>query len=469
VTLSLETITKMIGAAPAALDADISGWSIDSRTIARGDCFFALRGPTHDGHDFVASVFERGAAVAIVEQEMVASGLQLRVPDAIAALQALAHGARRLWNETVVGVTGSAGKTTTKDTIAALLSTTFSTARNLGNLNNHLGLPLSILRIPGDCKIAVLEMGMNHRGEIRQLCGIAEPQVGVVTNVGWAHTENFADGVEGIARAKGELIEALPRDGTAVLNADDDRVRVMAKLHAGNSILFGFAEDAEVRAEGVMLTPEGARFRALGVDFESPLAGRHGVSNVLAGIATAHALGIAPEKLRDAVRSLKPGNMRGERSLRQGVTVINDCYNANPEAMLSMLELLRDTPATRRIAVLGEMLELGREAGTLHRKVGRFAAEQGIHAVIGIRGAGRWMVDEAIAAGLSGGAALFFDTPEEAGRFLKQFLEPGDAVLFKGSRGVHVERALEGAFAEETAGEPGPPVDTGLGSNIVRS
>jgi UDP-N-acetylmuramoyl-tripeptide--D-alanyl-D-alanine ligase len=345
----------------------------------------------------------------------------------------------------VVGVTGSAGKTTTKDTIASLLASTFPTGRNTGNLNNHLGLPLSILRLPDDSKVAVLEMGMNHEGEVHELAAIAEPQIGVVTNVGWAHTENFVDGIEGIARAKSELIQALPREGTAVLNADDERVRGFSKLHPGPSVLFGFAEDAEVRAENVSLTPEGARFRALGVEFESPLAGRHGVSNVLAGIAVAHVMGIAPEKLRDAIKALSPGKMRGERSVRNGITIIDDCYNANPEAMGSMIELLRDTPATRRIAVLGEMLELGREARTLHRIVGRFAAEQGIHAVIGIRGAGRWMVDAAMAAGLSGGAALFFDTPEEAGDYLRTFLKPGDAVLFKGSRGVHVERALETA------------------------
>jgi UDP-N-acetylmuramoyl-tripeptide--D-alanyl-D-alanine ligase len=447
--MSTETIARMIGAPSPAAMATISGWSIDSRTIAPGDCFFALCGPTHDGHDFVDSVFERGAGLAIVERESDARGLQMRVPDTTAALQALGRGARQIWGGTVVGVTGSAGKTTTKDTIASLLASTFPTGRNLGNLNNHLGLPLSILRLPGDCKVAVLEMGMNHAGEIRDLCAIAQPQIGVVTNVGWAHTENFPDGIAGIARAKSELIQALPREGTAVLNADDHRVRGFSKLHTGPSVLFGFAADADVRAEDMSLTPEGARFRALGVDFESPLAGRHGVSNVLAAIAVAHVMGIAPEKLREAVKTLTPGKMRGERSVHNGITIIDDCYNANPEAMRSMLELLRDTPAIRRIAVLGEMLELGREAGTLHRNVGRFAAEQGIHAVIGIRGAGRSMVDEAIAAGLSDGAALFFDTPEEAGEFLKTFLRPGDAVLFKGSRGVHVERALEAAFAEE--------------------
>jgi UDP-N-acetylmuramoyl-tripeptide--D-alanyl-D-alanine ligase len=462
--MSLETIARLICArmpgaelpgAPLlpAGPAAISGWSIDSRTTAAGDCFFALRGPAHDGHDFVGQVFERGASLAIVERIADAPGPQMLVSDTTAALQTLGRGAREAWGGIVVGVTGSAGKTTTKDTIASLLSTTYATGRNLGNLNNHLGLPLSILRLPDASKVAVLEMGMNHEGEIRDLSGIAQPQIGVVTNVGWAHTENFADGIEGIARAKSELIQSLPPAGTAVLNADDDRVREFSKFHAGPNVLFGFSEKADVRAEDVSLTAEGARFRTLGVEFESPLAGRHGVSNVLAGIAVAHVMGIAPEKLKDAVRTLTPGKMRGERRVHNGITIIDDCYNANPEAMLSMLELLRDTPATRRIAVLGEMLELGREAGTLHRKVGRFAAEQGIHAVIGIRGAGRWMVDEAIAAGLSGGAASFFDTPQAAGDYLKTFLKPGDAVLFKGSRGVHVEQALERALG---AAEPVP-------------
>jgi len=455
VIMSIEAIAGILGVEPPATGVGIAGWSIDSRTISQGDCFFALRGPTHDGHDYVGSVFERGAKLAIVDHEVDAPGPQLRVPDTTAALQSLGREARKRWGGTVVGVTGSAGKTTTKDTIAALLSTTFPTGRNMGNLNNHLGLPLSILRLSDESKVAVLEMGMNHEGEIRDLAHIAGPQIGVVTNVGWAHTENFPDGIAGVARAKSELIQALPPDGTAVLNADDERVREFAKLHVGPSVLFGFAEGAEVRAEDVSLTPEGTRFRTLGVEFESPLAGRHGVSNVLAGIAVAHVMGIAPEKLQDAVRSLKPGIMRGERSLRNGIAIINDCYNANPEAMRSMLELLRDTPATRRIAVLGEMLELGREADTLHRNIGRFAAEQGIHAVIGIRGAGRWMVDEAIAAGLSGGAASFFETPEQAGEFLRTFLKPGDAVLFKGSRGVHVERALEGAFAGQAANGQG--------------
>jgi len=185
----------------------------------------------------------------------------------------------------------------------------------------------------------------------------------------------------------------------------------------------------------------------MGVDFESPLAGRHGASNVLAAIAVCHALGIAPERLREAVRSLAPGKMRGERTERNGITIINDCYNANPEAMRSMLELLHGVPAKRRIAVLGEMLELGHEAETLHRGIGHFAAEQGIHAVIGIRGAARFLVDEARKSGMSDSAAIFFNSSEEAGEFIREYLEPGDAVLFKGSRGVQVEKAL-GAFVD---------------------
>jgi UDP-N-acetylmuramoyl-tripeptide--D-alanyl-D-alanine ligase len=447
-TVSVPFIAKAIGAAAPASEATISGWSIDSRTLNPGDCFFALHGPLHDGHDHIAKVFEQGASLAIVEHPIENAGMQLVVSDTTLALEQLGRAVRNRWTGTAIAVTGSAGKTTTKDTIASLVATRCRTGRTIGNFNNHLGVPLSILRLPDDARVAVLELGMNHAGEIRSLARIAKPSVGVVTNVGWAHTENFADGIEGVARAKRELIEELPPEGVAVLNADDPYVREFANVHPGPSILFGFSEDAEVRAEDVKYSAAGARFRCLGVEFESPLAGRHGVSNVLAGIAAARALRIAPETLRDAVRSLSTGKMRGERCERNGILFINDCYNANPEAMRSMLELLHDTQAGRRIAVLGEMLELGREAETLHRGIGRFAAEQGIHAVIGIRGAARFMVDEARKCGMSDSAALFFDSPEEAGQFVRAMARPGDAILFKGSRGVQVEKALDQVFGE---------------------
>jgi UDP-N-acetylmuramoyl-tripeptide--D-alanyl-D-alanine ligase len=449
-TVSIAAIAEAVGAAPADYDGSVSGWSIDSRTVNPGDCFFALRGPSHDGHEYLGQAIERDAAVAVVERPVDAKILQLVVPDALAALQKLATWTRERWGGTVVGVTGSAGKTTTKDAIASLLSVQFRTGRTIGNYNNQFGVPLSILRMPDDCRFAAIELGMNHAGEIRELARIAKPQIGVVTNTGWAHAEYFANGIEGVALAKRELIEELPADGIAVLNADDHRVRAFGAIHSGRSILFGFADDAEVRAEDVRQCPGGAHFRCLGVDFESPLAGRHGVSNVLAAIAVARAAGIAPERLRDAVKTLATGKMRGERLERGGITIINDCYNANPEAMRSMLELLRDAAGRRRIAVLGEMLELGREAETLHRGIGRFAAEEGIDALVGVRGAARSIVDEAVVAGMPASAVSFFESADEAGDFLRSYALPGDVVLFKGSRGVEVEKALERAFGELT-------------------
>jgi UDP-N-acetylmuramoyl-tripeptide--D-alanyl-D-alanine ligase len=449
-TISIPRIAEIIGAnPPERVTSAVSGWSIDSRTLNPGDCFFAIPGLSYDGHDYVAQVFDHGASAAIVERKVESlNGRQMVVPDTVGALEQLGRAARERWTGTCIGVTGSAGKTTTKDAIAALAAVQCRTGRTVGNLNNHLGVPLSILRLPDEARIAVLELGMNHDGEIRKLAQIAKPSIGVVTNVGWAHTENFADGIEGVALAKRELIEELPPSGIAVLNADDPRVRKFAAVHPGRSILFGFAEDAEVRAENVEMSGTGSRFRCLGVEFECPLAGRHGVSNVLAGIATARALNIAPERLREAVRSLTIGRMRGERLEYNDVTVINDCYNANPEAMRSMIELLRETPARRRIAVLGEMLELGREAEALHRGIGQHAAEQGVDALVGVRGAARFMVDEAVKSGMSDSAAQFFGSPEEAGDFVREFVKPGDAVLFKGSRGVQVERALQRAFGD---------------------
>jgi UDP-N-acetylmuramoyl-tripeptide--D-alanyl-D-alanine ligase len=454
VTLSTAAIAEKIGAAlPAGEDFSVSGWSIDSRTINPGDCFFAIRGPSNDGHDYVSMAAERAASLAIVGHPVEAKILQLVVPDTLVALQELARKTRERWGGTVVGVTGSAGKTTTKDAIASLMNVQIRTGRTVGNYNNHFGVPLSILRLGDDCRAAVIEMGMNHAGEIRELSAIARPQIGVVTNVGWAHAEFFENGIDGVALAKRELIESLPAGGTAVLNADDERVREFRRVHPGRSVLFGFSEDAEVRAEDVHVCNGFTRFRCLGAQFESPLAGRHGVSNALAAIAVARVLGVAPERVRDAVRNLATGKMRGERTERNGVTIINDCYNANPEAMQSMLELLRDTPARRRIAVLGEMLELGREAETLHHSTGHFAVGQGIDAVLGIRGAARFMVNGAIEAGMSGSAALFFDTPEEAGEFLRKYMRAGDAILFKGSRGVQVEKAIERAFDEVPRGQ----------------
>ncbi len=317
--------------------------------------------------------------------------------------------------------------------------------KTIGNLNNHVGVPLSILRLPDECRVAVLEMGMNHAGEIRALARIARPDIGVVTNVGYAHVE-FFDSIEGVALAKRELIEELPAGGVAVLNADDPLVAAIprrASRARGDVRIFGKRRCAG--RDGASWRRRRHAFRYRGVPFESPLAGRHGLSESAGG----HGRGAG---VRYSVRSVcasrcerfAPGKMRGERLEHNGIVIWNDCYNSNPEAARAMLDVLRQTPARRRIAVLGEMLELGPSAEPLHRDMGRYAAAQGIDVLIGIRGAARFMVEEAVRAGLSESAAYFFEDPATAGDFLRgSDRAMGDAVLFKGSRGVQVEQALE--------------------------
>ncbi len=450
--IELGEVARMLGLS-IGTRAMVTGWSIDSRTIARGDLFFALRGPNHDGHQHIGEAFEKGAVAAVADRDVEAvdpkEGARravLRVDDSLDALQQIAKNARQAWAGSVVGVTGSAGKTTTKDVIAEMLATEMKTAKTVGNLNNHVGVPLSLLRMDENARVAVIEMGMNHAGEIRALAAIAKPDIGVVTNVGAAHMEAF-ESIDEIAAAKRELIDALPESGTAVLNADDPRVKAMAR--GKNVILYGLSADADVRAEDVEESAEGVKFRVGSTLFTTALHGRHSVSNILAGLAVAQVYGIAPERLVGAVKNLMPGKMRGERFDHRGITVFNDCYNSNPDAVRAMLDVLRDTPARRRVAVLGEMLELGRWAEPLHRDVGSYAVEQGIDVLVGIRGAARASVDAARRAGLSAGAALFFDDPAEAGHAVRAIAQPGDAILFKGSRGVHVEKALEQFIAPD--------------------
>jgi UDP-N-acetylmuramoyl-tripeptide--D-alanyl-D-alanine ligase len=448
----LREVAQALGFAAGA-DTTVSGWSVDSRTLRPGDLFFALRGPNHDGHAYVAEVLRKGAAAVVVDREVDAASSEasiLRVEDSLAALQALAAWARRRWGGDVVAVTGSAGKTTTKDLIAEMLAVDMKTAKTEGNFNNEVGLPLSLLRLDEEARVAVIEIGMNHTAEIRDLAAIARPDVGVVTNVGSAHIENF-DSVEEIAAAKRELIEALPENGTAVLNADDGRVASFGGIHRGRTILYGESPDTQVRARNIEHSMEGVRFHVGSTVFESALSGRHGVSNILAGIAVAGIYGIPPERLQEKVRKFQPGKMRGERLHHRGILVYNDCYNSNPDAVRAMLDVLRSTPARQRIAVLGEMLELGRWAEPLHCAAGKYAAQCGIDVLVGIRGAACHLLDAAIGAGLRADAAFFFDDPGAAGRLVREKARAGGAILFKGSRGVHVELALEQFLASEEA------------------
>lgn len=442
------TVSEIGGVIGVAVENDtvVTGWSIDSRTIAPGDLFFALRGPNHDGNAYISEVLRKGAVAAIANERT--EGPVLVVPDTLAALQKIATWARDRWSGDVIGVTGSAGKTSTKDIIAAMLGAKMPVGKTIGNLNNHVGVPLSILRLPSRARVAVLEMGMNHGGEIRVLCAIARPRIGVVTNVGHAHVEAFANGIEGVALAKRELIDSLPPDGIAVLNADDPFVCRFSTVHPGRTITFGFSDGADLRACNLRQSPQGVSFEVSGISFESSLPGRHNVLNILAGLAVASVYGIAPHELTGVVKDLSIGKMRGERILRDGILILNDCYNSNPDAARAMIDVLRDTPAKRRIAVLGEMLELGSFSESLHRAVGRYAAERGIDLLIGVTGDARYLIDEARQLGRTPEAAMFFPDSVAAGAHLKQFAQPGDAILFKGSRGTHVELALERLLAQ---------------------
>jgi UDP-N-acetylmuramoyl-tripeptide--D-alanyl-D-alanine ligase len=440
-------------------DVPASGYSIDSRTIAAGELFFAVRGERFDGHDFVAAALERGAVAAVVSRAAFNAlpKAKRRKPllvveaDPLLALQTLASAVRRHWGGRVVGVTGSAGKTTTKEAIAAVLAKRFKVLKSEGNLNNHFGLPLQLLRLEPEDEFAVIEMGMSHAGEIAALAKIASPNWGVMTNVGWAHAENFPDGISGIARAKYELIEALPSDGVAFLNCGDPYVSQFGRDFRGKVISYGSGPCAEPHAEEIVeLGQEGSRFRVVAGRESAtvclPLMGRHSVTNSMAAIAVGLEAGIALGDCVAAVEGLKAGSNRGQVRQFRGATIIDDCYNSNPEALKSMISTLASIPASRRILVAGEMLELGRDSSELHRYCGKFAGRQRIDVVLGVRGKAVFIVDGAAEAGAK---AVFVETPEAAGEWLRVELRAGDAILLKASRGVQLERALAALDLEE--------------------
>lgn len=428
-----------------------TGYSIDSRTIAPGELFFAVKGERFDGHDFVTAAVERGAVAAVVSKARVATlpDAALAVPllvcdDPLTALQALAAHVRRQWGKRVVGVTGSAGKTTTKEAIAVALGARFNVLKSRGNLNNAFGMPLQLLRLEPEHDVAVIEMGMNHAGEIAALARIAAPDWGVVTNVGTAHIENFPDGQAGIARAKFELVEALPVTGVAFLNCSDPYVAQFGRDFPGKVVYFGEGPCADPQMVAVKEDEEGLHVCYRADDREGwltlHLLGAHNGINALAGLAVALEAGVELDAAIRALESLKAGEKRGEVMEVGGAVLLNDCYNSNPEALRSMIRTLASRPAERRIVVAGEMLELGEHGPALHAECGKAAAEAGLDFVVGVRGNAEYL---ASAACLAGVASIFLPDAESAGRWLQQNLREGDVVLVKGSRGVHLERAVQ--------------------------
>ncbi|HEV2487943.1 MAG TPA: UDP-N-acetylmuramoyl-tripeptide--D-alanyl-D-alanine ligase [Terracidiphilus sp.] len=429
----------------------VSGYSIDSRTAGPDDLFFAVRGERLDGHDYVAAALARGAVAAVVSRARVATlpDAALAVPlliaeDPLLALQALAAHVRRQWGRRVVAITGSAGKTTTKEAVAATLATKFNVLKSQGNLNNAFGLPLQLLRLEPKHEIAVVEMGMNHSGEIEALARIAAPDWGVVTNVGTAHIENFAEGQDGIARAKFELVAALPSNGVAFLNCCDPYVSQFGRDFNGRVVYFGEGPcaDPQILSTSEDLAGLHVTYRAASREgrFTLQMLGEHNASNAMAGLAVALEAGADLDSAVAALESLTAGDKRGQIIEIAGATILNDSYNSNPEALRSMIRTLAARPAVRRILVAGEMLEQGELGPDLHAACGLAAAEARLDLVAGVQGNAKHLAKAACAGGV---ASLFLPDAEAAARWLLRNLAPGDVVLVKGSRGVHLERTIE--------------------------
>jgi UDP-N-acetylmuramoyl-tripeptide--D-alanyl-D-alanine ligase len=456
-------IARAVGGQVVAGDASrrANGFSIDSRAIAEGDFFIALRGPRFDGHDFVADVLRRGAAGALVRvgagAATAAGGAAaiVEAPDTLTALHDLARAVRRAAGCVVVAITGSAGKTTTKEAIAEFLSMRHRVVKNKGNLNNHIGLPLSLLELRSRPDVAVMELGMNHAGEISALVAIAEPDVRVWTNVGDAHI-GFFESQDAIAEAKAEILENAGRGAVLVCNADDPRVMARAGRFAGRVVTFGAADGASVRASAVedlgldgmraqIETPQGAR------QIHTPLLGAGNLSNVLAATAVALELGVGLDDVVSAAARLRPAARRGAvKRLRDDIRLVDDSYNSSPSALRRALEVVaHDVHARRKVAVLGEMLELGEHALRLHDESGRRAAASGLSRLFAIGGpAAKALASAAVTAGMPASAVTWFESSGAAAEAIAPEIQAGDLVLVKGSRGVRTDIVADRIAAE---------------------
>lgn len=428
-------------------DAVSTSVVIDSREVKPGSAFFAIKGDRLDGHDFLpqALAVAAGAVVKTVPQNTDKAIIQ--VDDTTRALQKLASSIRDRYDFTLIGITGSAGKTTTKEMIAALAGTERRVHKSWGNFNNQIGAPLCLDNMPDEAEVVVSEMGMNHAGEIAEIAGLMRPHIGVYTNIAPVHIEFFGS-IEGIAAAKRELLENVAEGGSIVINNDNEHVVRISHGFPGTIVTYAI-DDAtalyrafNIRERGLL----GTRFTLLAEsserEMELVLPGRHNLENLLAAIATARTLGISWEGIERGVREVKPAYHRGVIIDWRGATIYDDTYNSNPYALGRALELMAQADVTgRRIAVIGDMLELGEMELQYHRDAGA-AIPKSIDVVCGVGTRSQALLEGARAGGFEEAQLRHFTDAEAAGAFLRAFVQPGDLVLIKGSRGVGLDRAI---------------------------
>ena len=460
--VTLGDIAEVVGGrlVSGATRTPVDGFSIDSRSLRRGDLFIAIRGDRFDGHAFVADALGRGACGAMVSDAAAigsSPAVGVVVGDTLRALQALGRHIRRASGAQVVAITGSMGKTTTKELTAALLGAQYRVFRSHGNLNNHIGLPLSLLELRRRPEVAVVELGMNGPGEISRLVEIAEPELRVWTNVAEVHAASFGSIAE-IADAKAEILEGATPDTVIVANAADDLIMTRVSRFRGRVATFGVGAEAEVQATEVedlgldgtraqIRTPVGA------TAVTTPLLGRGNLANVLAAITVALQLQVPLAGISERVAAVEAPPHRGQiRRLAHGVVVVDDSYNSNPLAVATALEILsQDHRVGRRVAVLGEMLELGARADVLHRATGRAAAAAGVGLLLTVGGdAARALGVAAVEAGMPDASVLHCEESDAAARRLTAMLRPDDVVLVKGSRAVRTDLVVARLEAECT-------------------
>lgn len=433
---------------------EITGVVHDTAKVTRGALFVALRGARFDGHGFVAKAVGSGAAAALVARAHAARLAELGIPllvveDTAEALKALATGYRIKLGIPVVGVTGSTGKTTVKEMIACLLGTKFTTARTMGNWNNEIGLPLSILAMPADTQVAVLELGISHPGEMSPLCAIARPDWGVITNVGPVHLEFFAS-IEAIAREKGELLKSLPARGAAVFGSDEPHAAILRASAPGRVI--GTSVNGGSTADYRLVSSD-ARSGLCRVEdnvdggvheFRLPIPGAHNRANALLAIAVARGFGVSWNQIADAFVKFVAPPMRWEQTEAGGVTLINDAYNANPVSMLAAIRTFTEMQVRgRKWLVLGDMLELGPTGEAEHLAIGRSLAGSNWAGLIAVGSLGARIAEGALVAGLPAGSVHSCEELESVVEILRNCIAPGDAILVKASRGKHLDKVVE--------------------------